>query len=121
MKRTADLQQISRYLVTGCKKGDDGGMWRLPSHVNTEGKTVWLQIIASWGRGWDHVSVVVQGESRCPTWDEMCFVKGLFFEPDEVVVQYHVDDEDKQNTHEFCLHMWQPQRVIMPRPPKIMV
>jgi hypothetical protein len=36
----------------------------------------WLRVIASDGEGWEHVSVSLA--NRCPTWDEMCFIKGVF-------------------------------------------
>ena len=37
--------------------------------------------------GWDHVSLRAEHatdpkKGRCPTWDEMCLAKGLFFEPE---------------------------------------
>ena len=37
--------------------------------------------------GWDHVSISLK--NRCPNWTEMCFVKDLFFEPEETVMQLH--------------------------------
>lgn len=66
-----------------------------------------LSIIASDGGGWDHVSVSLA--TRCPTWEEMCWVKRLFFEPDEVVMQLHPAETDYVNNHKFCLHLWRPQ------------
>lgn len=66
-----------------------------------------LHIIASDGGGWDHVSVSLP--TRCPTWDEMCWVKRLFFEPHEVVMQLHPAESDHINNHQHCLHLWRPQ------------
>ena len=40
-----------------------------------------LQVIVSDGAGWEHVSVATK--SRVPTWDEMCFVKALFWTDEE--------------------------------------
>ena len=34
-----------------------------------------MAIIASWGGGWEHVSVSLR--NRCPTWEEMCRVTVL--------------------------------------------
>lgn len=47
-------------------------------------------VIASNGGGWEHVSVSPFSKKRttCPTWEEMCIVKDMFFEPEELVVQY---------------------------------
>lgn len=66
-----------------------------------------LRIIASDGGGWDHVSVSLP--TRCPTWEEMCWVKRLFFSPDEVVMQLHPATSNYVNNHPHCLHLWRPQ------------
>lgn len=73
-----------------------------------------LVVIASDGEGWDHVSVSLR--DRCPTWDEMCYVKDLVFEPEETVIQYHPPKSVYGNAHDYCLHMWRPQGVHMWRP-----
>lgn len=80
-----------------------------------------LFVIVSDGMGWDHVSVSVKDEERCPTWEEMCFIKGLWFEPSEVVIQYHPDERDYINLHEYCLHLWRPQKRKLPTPPRTLV
>jgi hypothetical protein len=87
-----------------------------------------VKVIASrggdvWGRSeagahWDHVSVSAQG--RCPTWEEMCFVKDAFFYPDEVAMQLHPVRE-YINNHPFCLHLWRPSNEEIPLPPSILV
>lgn len=59
---------------------------------------------------WEHVSVSL--ENRCPTWDEMCFVKDLFWEPEECVIQYHPPRSKYVNNHPYVLHMWKPPRKI---------
>ncbi len=67
--------------------------------------------------GWDHVSVTILNEERCPTWEEMCWVKSLFFKPNECVVQFHPPQDDYVNCHPYCLHLWKPQgrEMLMPR------
>lgn len=77
-------------------------------------------IIFSDGGNWDHVSVTVDAE-RCPTWEEMCEVKDLFFWPAECVVQYHPPKSEYRNYHPYCLHLWRPQKKEIPRPPAIFV
>jgi hypothetical protein len=72
-------------------------------------KAVFLHIISSGHdleSGWEHVSVSL--DDRCPTWPEMCFVKNLFWPPEESVVQFHPPASKGINVHEFCLHMWRP-------------
>lgn len=66
-----------------------------------------LQVIASDGGGWDHVSVVKEGSP--PSWEDMCFVKHQFFREDEVVMQLHPAKADYINVHKNCLHLWRPQ------------
>lgn len=64
-----------------------------------------LKVIASTElNGWDHVSVSLL--DRCPTWDEMCYIKNLFWEEDEMTIQFHPRKKDYVNMHPYCLHMW---------------
>ena len=76
-------------------------------------------VIWSNGGGWDHVSVSYP--KRCPTWEEMCKIKEVFFLPDECCVEFHPAAEDYVNVHQYCLHIWRPQNVAIPKPPKIYV
>jgi hypothetical protein len=39
------------------------------------------------GEPWEHVSVSTP--TRCPSWEEMCWVKDVFFSGEETVVQLH--------------------------------
>ena len=76
-------------------------------------------IIAGDGLGWEHVSVSRQ--DRCPTWDEMCQVKDIFWDADDCVIQYHPPESEYVNNHPNCLHLWRPVGVVIPMPPSIMV
>ena len=74
--------------------------------------------------GWQHVSVHVRYADRngkmhmrTPTWDEMCVIKGLFFEPEETVIQFHPPASRYVNQHPHCLHLWRPENVEIPLPP----
>lgn len=94
----------------------DGQMVLQETHYKPD---VTLGIVVSDGEDWDHVSVSLQ--KRCPSWDEMCFVKDLFFEPEEAVMQLHPPKSDYVNHHPFCLHLWRPQNKRIPLPPSIFV
>lgn len=59
---------------------------------------------ASDGLDWEHVSVSIA--DRCPTWEEMCFIKDLFWGDDDLVVQMHPPKSDYVNNHLYCLHLW---------------
>ncbi len=78
-----------------------------------------FKVIASDGMDWEHVSV--SRPDRCPTWEEMCAIKDMFWGEDDVVVQYHPRKADYVNAHPFCLHLWRPTKLEVPTPPPIMV
>lgn len=64
---------------------------------------------------WEHLSVSLP--DRTPTWEEMCFLKDLFWEPEDTVVQYHPPRSEYVNRAKYCLHLWR-YKGQMPRPPK---
>lgn len=76
----------------------------------------WLRCIVSkeYG-GWDHVSV--SRADKCPTWEEMCFIKNKFFHPEEAVMQYHPPESEWVNNHQYCLHLWKCLTIEIPKPP----
>ena len=83
-----------------------------------------LKIVASSGDisvgvDWEHVSVSL--DNRCPNWPEMCFVKSLFWDDEETVMQLHPPKSKWINNHPYCLHMWRPLNQEIPLPPDITV
>jgi hypothetical protein len=85
-----------------------------------------LKVIASDGDGapdghprWEHVSVSLPG--RCPTWEEMCKVKALFWDDEDAVMELHPPRSTWVNNHSYCLHLWRPIGVPIPLPPQWMV
>lgn len=78
-----------------------------------------LTIMASDGMGWEHVSVSLP--NRCPNWQEMCFVKDIFWKDDEIVIQYHRPKKEYINSCPNCLHMWRPINKKLFMPPKVLV
>ena len=78
-----------------------------------------LRVIASDGMDWEHVSVSLA--HRCPSWREMCEVKALFWDPEDVVIQYHPRESQYVNNLPYCLHLWRPQTAPLPEPPSILV
>lgn len=68
-----------------------------------------LRVICSDEMGWDHVSVSL--ENRTPTWAEMCFIKNLFFDESETVIQYYPKKSKYINVNPYVLHMWKKQGV----------
>lgn len=84
-------------------------------------KRMLFMVIASDAAGWEHVSVSLP--DRTPTWREMCFIKDLFWDDDDTVVQYHPPKSEYVNNHPFCLHLWRPTAIDqgIPLPPSILV
>jgi len=82
-----------------------------------------LFIIASDGRGWEHVSVHAHEgrRSRTPTWDEMCLVKDLFWDPEDMVMQLHPRRSQYVNDHPHTLHLWRPIGRAIPEPIAMLV
>lgn len=83
-----------------------------------------VRCIASCGMGWEHVSVSVllaNRKDRCPYWEEMCKVKDLFWDEDDCVIQYHPPKADYVSQHQYCLHLWRPIGIELPRPDPLMV
>ncbi len=76
-------------------------------------------VIVSSDFGWEHVSV--SRKDRCPTWDEMCQVKAMFWDDEDCVVQYHPPKSEYVNNHPNCLHLWRPTAAVLPMPPSIFV
>lgn len=97
-------------IIAGGQSGDDG--------FAADSKTGNLRIIASWGDGWEHVSV--SHRSRTPTWEEMSAIAQHFW-PEDAAMQLHVPASDHINVHPYCLHWWKPIGLNLPRPPSYMV
>lgn len=56
------------------------------------------------GGGWEHLSAAFQ--DRCPTWEEMSALKEMFWDSNDLVVQYHPIKSEYVNNHPYCLHLW---------------
>jgi len=81
-----------------------------------------LALVCDYGAetGWEHVSVhAFNGprKSRVPTWREMCYVKDLCWDADDVVVQFHPARSAYVNTHPNVLHLWRRCDGSIPTPP----
>ncbi len=108
----------SGRLATTVQDGNNGA-FAIPASPS-RGLRMALWTIASDGEGWDHVSVSTP--VRCPTWEEMCVIKGVFWDDEDCVMQLHPPRSDYVNMHPFCLHLWRPTGAAqIPMPPSWMV
>lgn len=113
MRSIEEIKQNERLIIQNI--GSDGGY----AFAYLPGTKKPIAVIFSWGKDWDHVSASYP--NRTPTWDEMCYIKDIFFKEDECVIQYHPHKSEYVNNHPHCLHLWRPQAENIPMPPKIMV
>jgi len=113
--------QADRIYQTADNERAMGGAFLVPYKRDGKLKTEMLRVIASSGAdqpkpyGFDHVSVSLS--DRTPTWEEMDYVKRLFFRPDEVCYQLHMPPADNISFHPYCLHIWRPCGAEIPLPP----
>lgn len=68
---------------------------------------------------WEHVSVSLS--SRTPNWAEMNYVKDLFWDEEECVMQLHPPRSRYVNCHPHTLHLWRPLYTEIPQPPPVLV
>lgn len=84
-----------------------------------------MKVIADDGEqtGWEHVSVSFadSGVMACPTWEDMCLVKSLFWDDEDCVVQFHPPKSEYVNVHEGVLHLWKQRGVQLATPPRFLV
>lgn len=74
--------------------------------------------LASYEGGWEHVSIhMIKNEKQeTPTWKEMCHIKGLFWDEEDAVIQFHPPKSEYVNNHQHTLHLWRPVGIEFPRP-----
>lgn len=108
-------------LYLGSAADGNNGLFLVTVKIGRQGTRQRLRVIASDHEGWEHVSVSRQ--DRCPTWEEMCAVKALFWDAEDTVMQLHVPQSEWVNNHPNCLHLWRPFHglIEIPRPPSLMV
>jgi hypothetical protein len=80
---------------------------------------------ASDGEGWEHASISLFTKKgtvkRCPIWEEMCYIKDIFWDKTDTVIQYHPAEKDYVNMHPFVLHLWRPINIELPLPDSLLV
>ena len=109
-------KEIEKYRIKALSSESDGNNGAF--FVKFLKTNVTLKVIVSDGMGWDHVSVSLP--RRCPNWEEMSFIKDLFFSEEETVVQFHPKKTEYVNNHPYCLHIWKKQNVEIDLPPSIL-
>ena len=110
--RTGEMIHNGKIIYPKTNPGEKNGIFTVPANGNI------YKFLISDGAEWDHVSVSIN-RKRLLQWHEMCWAKDLFFEDEEVVVQFHPKKSEYVNMA-AVLHLWRYQGEF-PRPPSYMV
>jgi len=107
--------------VTTGRMGSDASFGNNGAFLSFSPEPGWrLWIICSDGEGWEHVSVraerISNGQSRIPTWKEMCAVKDVCWDDEDEVVQFHPRKSEYVNNHPHVLHLWRSTTTRIPTP-----
>lgn len=109
-------------LASDISYGNNGAFRGIPSKCS---KQRIMNVIASDGMGWEHISVHIEdkktGKLYTPLWDEMCQIKDMFWDGDDIVMQLHPRASEYVNNHPNVLHLWRPTNQMIPTPPSILV
>lgn len=106
------------YFQTDYMIKNEGNTGVFEFREKTTGKRFF--IISSITAGWEHVSVhiITKGKKNIlPSWYDMCMIKDLFFDPEEVVVQMHPKKSEYVNLHPSTLHLWKKEGAEWEHPP----
>ena len=113
MFKVPETYRLKTGLMASSAKDGNNGAFYIPI------KDELFVVVASDQHNWEHVSV--SHVDRCPTWDEMCIIKGMFWGEEDAVVQFHPPKSEYVNLHPHCLHLWRSIDEKMPRPPKYLI
>lgn len=102
------------------EEAGNNGAFVLPSPIRSVRQLV---VIASDGMGWEHISTHARigHEEYTPYWDEMTFLKRLFWDAEDSVLQFHPAESEYVNNHPNVLHLWRPVGIEFPTPPSVLV
>lgn len=129
MFRVPNQYRIRHGRMGSDESAGNSGAFHVPSKIPGRQLLIIASDGADWqlselpGEPWEHVSVhaEVGGKNRMPTWEEMSQVKDLFWDAEDVVVQFHPKKSEYVNNHPFTLHLWRPTMTVLPTPPTITV
>lgn len=106
MVKRVHVDPVNQDRFQGC-----GWLMTKPKRISEAAYVIW----GSNEDGWEHVSVSFP--KRCPTWDEMCIAKDVFWREDEACYQIHPAKVTYINIHNYCLHIWRPKDGVLILPP----
>lgn len=90
--------KVFNYSFIGCH----GGLIKLPDCGTCT---------VMWGyneAGYEHVSVSPKHKYKIPSWDDMAYMKDVFFNDEEEAYQIMPKHSEYVNLKDNCLHLWRP-------------
>lgn len=102
-----NLNELNQFRTKWLPGNDHTGTFRV--HVCGRSFNVAASIDGLPGEPqYEHVSVTPARDraKSCPTWEEMCAIKDLFFKPEEECVQFHPAKSRDVNIYPYRLHIW---------------
>lgn len=120
-----EIYRVKNGIMASDESYGCNGVFIIPVYYDEPG-IKYYQCIVSDGMGWRHLSVVMLNEKKepantMPSWEDMCYLKDLFWDVTACVVQYHPPHSEYVNNHQYCLHLWEPTDFTLPMPDSIMV
>lgn len=88
-----NLLELKRFQIKGSRVNqiypltEHSGAFRV--YIGGRSFDVIASVDEGGGEAWEHVSVCRPHSDKLPTWEEMCAIKDMFFEPEEECVQFH--------------------------------
>ena len=64
------------------------------------------------GIKWEHVSVSLK--NRIPNWQELKFIKMIFWDPEDEVIQFFMPQSKCVKLYNNCVHLWRPINIKLP-------
>ena len=108
--------RLTKGALASTNENGNNGAFLIPPKIGNR----LIRTIASDGGEWEHVSVSLAC-GKMPNWEEMCYVKDIFWDEEDAVIQLHPKKSEYVNVHDRCLHLWRPKNQDIPTPPKELV
>lgn len=104
--KAPEQYRLKNHAILGSDSSyGNNGVFIIPHH-RIDNYFYFVQV--SDGEGWEHVSITIRSNARkverCPTWEEMCFVKDMFWGEDEAVMQLHPPKSEYVSNHTACTY-----------------
>ena len=106
MKKLRNIRRAEGMTVTAATAY--GGQGEIEIN-GWKGSVVWGN--SEWD--WEHVSVAPYDHSITPSWDDMCRLKDIFFDHEEIAIQLHPQKSEYVNMATNCLHLWRPTNTAL--------